>query len=63
MNHLTQILIVDRFAPLRTHLLALLNGLDKRDWDIDRQQARAQSVITGNADLASSIFSATAIIG
>lgn len=33
MNHLTEIAVVDRFEPLRTRLIALLAGLDSRDWD------------------------------
>jgi uncharacterized protein (TIGR03083 family) len=32
MNHLTEILVVDRFEPLRAHLLELLSGLDEDDW-------------------------------
>jgi uncharacterized protein (TIGR03083 family) len=32
MNHPSEILVVDRFAPLRAHLLALLADLGEDDW-------------------------------
>ena len=33
MNHLTEILVVDRFEPLGAHLLELLSGLDEEHWN------------------------------
>jgi len=33
MNHLTEILVVDRFEPLRAQLLELLSGLEEQDWN------------------------------
>src|SRR5215813_5357697 len=32
MNALPEIVVVDRFAPLRMELLTLLSGLDQEDW-------------------------------
>jgi uncharacterized protein (TIGR03083 family) len=32
MNSPDKIMVVDRFAPLRTHLLAVLDDLDEDDW-------------------------------
>jgi uncharacterized protein (TIGR03083 family) len=33
MKHPNEIVVLDRFAPLRTELLTLLAGLDEADWD------------------------------